>query len=237
MCCTAGLGQHLACDLGCAAHEKVLEESLEHWWDHQLRWTSLLQICTRIRHAAASHAFIGLILKKRVYYRCCSFECEASSPLQGLTEVDLLLSLVAELVQDAQAELPNMVFLFNTGDQPFTDKAYWSPIPQFHWVRSFGHWTVPLPNPFHLKAYARNLLGDSSRHTKQHVHWPQKIPKIFWRGSLSAPDNFAHDDMSSLPRVRLLKLAREHPDLFDVGITNIESRSTNCLFLLLGGLY
>lgn len=48
------------------------------------------------------------------------------------------------------------------------------------------------------------------------------MPRIFWRGSLSAPDNFAVDDIASLPRVRLLNLAQEYPDLFDVGITNVE---------------
>ena len=197
----------------------MLEQTFEHWWDHQLPWTSLFQLCARTQ-GRASHSFIGLILNKRVYYKCCSFECDdgRTESNAGLTDLELLLSLVAELAQD---HLPNMVFLFNTGDQPFTDKAYWSPIPQFHWVRSFGHWTVPLPNPFHLKAYAKNLLGDSTEHTKHHVSWSQKIPKIFWRGSLSAPDNFAPDDMSSLPRVRLLQLAKKHPDLFDVGITSV----------------
>lgn len=141
----------MACDLQCPEHEQVLEESFEHWWDHQLPWTALLQICERTL-GRASHAYIGMILDKRVFYRCCCSECEAASLLGGISEVDYLLSLVAELAENPLPILPNMVFLFNTGDQPFSDKAYWSPIPQFHWVRSSGHWTIPLPNPFHLKA-------------------------------------------------------------------------------------
>lgn len=147
-------GKHLACDLQCVEHEQVLEDSFEHWWDHQLPWTALFQICERI-HDRASHAYVGTILNKRVFYRCCVHECEASPLLDGVSEVDFLLSLVAELA--THGDLPNMVFLFNTGDQPFSDKAYWSPIPQFHWVRSSGHWTVPLPNPFHLKALWGNV--------------------------------------------------------------------------------
>ena len=54
------------------------------------------------------------------------------------------------------------------------------------------------------QAYAKNLLGDSLAHSQHHLPWSQKMPRIFWRGSLSAPDNFAVDDIASLPRVRLL---------------------------------
>ena len=112
----------------------------------------------------------------------------------------MLLSLVAEVAR----ELPDMAFLFNTGDQPFVDKVYWSPIPHFHWVRSAGHWTIPLPNPYHLKAYVRNFLGDAKTgHEKYHVPWADKMPKAFWRGSLSAPDNFLPEDMQTLPRIRV----------------------------------
>eukprot|EP00438_Fugacium_kawagutii_P010450 Skav231144 [mRNA] locus=scaffold2333:148666:176262:+ [translate_table: standard] len=128
-------GKHLACDLQCAEHEKVLEESFEQWWDHKLPWTSLFQTC-ELLYGRASHAYIGTIFNRRVFYKCCSHECEASPLLGSVSEVDFLLSLVAEL---AETQLPNMVFLFNTGDQPFSDKAFWSPIPQFHWIRR-GKW-------------------------------------------------------------------------------------------------
>lgn len=200
----------------CVEHEKVLEESLEHWWDHELKWTVLLQVCEKVQ---VHNAYIGMILKQKVFFKCCGFECEPAKLLDAVSEVDFLLGLVAEVA--ALAPLPNMVFLFNTGDQPFLDKAFWAPVPQLHWVRSAGHWTIPLPNPFHLKAYAKNLLGDSIH--SHHVPWENKIAKVFWRGSLSAPDNFIFDDIAALPRVRLLTLAKEHPQLFDVGITNIEA--------------
>ena len=133
------------------------------------------------------------------------------------TDVEVLLSLVAELGQ----HLPDMVFLFNTGDQPFVDKVYWSPIPHFHWVRSAGHWTIPLPNPYHLKAHVHNQLGDFAGHREHHMPWANKIPKVFWRGQLSAPDNFFRDDLGTLPRVRLMNLAKDYPELFDVGITKV----------------
>ncbi|CAJ1458485.1 unnamed protein product [Effrenium voratum] len=212
----------LACDLGCVEHEKVLEESFEPWWDHQMPWRTLLHICELQRQRGSAQAFLGAIHEKRVFFTCCSQssdQCEASALLQGLTDVEVLLGLVAEL---AQVVLQDTVFLFNTGDQPLTDRAYWSPVPQFHWVRSGGHWTVPLPNPFQLKAHAKNLLGDSEGNQGNLVPWGEKIPKLFWRGALSAPDLFALEDIGTLPRVRLMKLAKENQDLFDVGITNVD---------------
>ena len=51
----------------------------------------------------------------------------------------LLLFLVAEIAN--VAGLPDTYFLFNLGDQPFTGKVYWNPVPQFHWVKCHGHWS------------------------------------------------------------------------------------------------
>lgn len=130
------------------------------------------------------------------------------------------MTLVAEVAR--AASLPDMYFLFNTGDQPFTDKTYWSPLPQFHWVRCPGHWTVPLPNPFHLRAHLQGHLGDGAWHRRFLVPWDKKIPKVFWRGSLSAPDHFLAQDLDTLPRIRLLTIAGRHPELFDVAVTNVD---------------
>lgn len=140
--------------------------------------------------------------------------------VKQITDLKLLLTIIAEIAQEAH--LPDMHFLFNIGDQPFTDKVYWSPLPQFHWVRCHGHWTIPMPNPFHLKAHMMDRLGDSRDHTKFHVPWSKKIPKVFWRGSLSAPDNVVAKDTDTLPRVRLLNLGAKHPQLFDVAQTGLD---------------
>ncbi|CAE7806475.1 POGLUT2, partial [Symbiodinium necroappetens] len=189
------------------------------WWDHQMPWQSFFTVCEMVA-PEIDLAFIGVVREGQVLYHCCSSECESPPLLKEppVTDVEALLSLVAEVAE----ELPEMVFLFNTGDQPFVDKVYWSPIPQFHWVRSAGHWTIPLPNPYHLRAHAQHLLGDFPQHRDHHMPWAKKIPKIYWRGQLSAPDHFLKEDMGTLPRVRLMKLAKDFPDLFDVGITSVD---------------
>ena len=165
------------------------------WWDHQMPWQSFFTVCEMVA-PQIDLAFIGVLREGRVLYHCCSNECESPPLLKepAVTDVEALLSLVAEVAE----ELPDMVFLFNTGDQPFADKVYWSPIPQFHWVRSAGHWTIPLPNPYHLRAHAQNLLGDFPQHRDHHMPWAKKIPKVYWRGQLSAPDHFLQEDLGTL---------------------------------------
>jgi len=215
-----------ACTLGCQEHEVGLAEAFEPWWDHQMPQQAILSACDQVG-GRYSLAFLGAIVEGRVFWSCCSSPgdgCEASDfelDSAQITDRDAFLTVVAELAEAGL--LPDMYFLFNTGDQPFTDKTYWSPVPQFHWVKSAGHWTITLPNPFHLKAHFSDLLGDSKEHTKHFVPWDKKIAKVFWRGSLSAPDHLIVEDIATLPRLRLLHIASQSPELFDVGITGIDS--------------
>mmetsp|Transcript_41166 Transcript_41166/g.128309 ORF Transcript_41166/g.128309 Transcript_41166/m.128309 type:complete len:480 (-) Transcript_41166:67-1506(-) len=219
--------RRLACALGCRVHEEVLEEALEPWWDHRLQPEALQEACRSVG-SHFSQGYIGAIVGGRVFYKCCSRGhggCDGGSggldEDGGFSDLQLILTLVAEVAEEAG--LPDMYFLFNTGDQPFTDKVYWNPIPQLHWVRGAGHWTIPIPNPFQLKAHAQGLLGDGTGHAARHVPWKDKVPKVFWRGTLAAPDNLVFSDIETMPRVRLMLIAKQHPELFDVGITDVDT--------------
>lgn len=221
---TAG---RLACALGCQEHEPVLARAFEPWWDHKMPTDALEEACRQVGEEY-SLAFMGAIVQGRVFWKCCSKggtdRCDPSLMNLGASahtsDRDLLLTLVAELAD--MSLLPDMYFVFNTGDQPFTDKTYWSPVPQFHWVKCAGHWTIPLPNPFQLKAHFANRLGDSSEHEAFFVPWEQKVGKVYWRGSFSGPDHLLSKDMYTLPRLRLLQLVAQHPELFNVGITGVD---------------
>lgn len=205
----------LACALGCQEHEAALAESFEPWWDHKIPAGTALMLCDK--GGRASLNFIAAISRGQVFMRCCSThggECDAEF---GLT----LLQLLAEIV--AVTDLPDMYFNFNVGDQPFIDKAYWSPVPQFHWVRSEGHWGIPFPSPYHLRSHGEGKLGDERKHRRFHVPWEKKIAKAFFRGALSAPDYFSHLDLDGIPRVRLLNIAKQHPELFDVAMTSVDN--------------
>mmetsp|Transcript_34737 Transcript_34737/g.104698 ORF Transcript_34737/g.104698 Transcript_34737/m.104698 type:complete len:475 (-) Transcript_34737:133-1557(-) len=217
----------LACALGCEVHEPVLEEAFEAWWDHSLPSAAVFDAC---KLAGRQHAqmFIAAISRHRVLYRCCSRrgreDCEPGDIQLGsgrvFTGLQLLLTLVAEIA--VEAGLPDMLFVFSSGDQPALDRVWWSPVPQFQWVRSRGHWTVPLPSPFQLRAHFLDQLGDGVAHMEHQVQWREKARKVFWRGPLSGPDNIVFQDIDTMPCVRLMRIAAQHPELFDVAITGAD---------------
>jgi len=191
---------------------------------------------TRFKRAESrfSQAFIGAIVDGSVLYKCCSSgggdDCDGGGTLlesgNDAGDIEMLVALLGEIA--AAVKLPDMYFNFNTGDQPFTDKPHWTPIPQLQWVRSQNHWTIPLPNPFHLRAHIDGRLGNNAVHS-HHVDWSKKIPKIFWRGSLSFPDIFQLANLDVVPRMRLQKLAKQNPSLFDVAIVNVDQEVTKAL--------
>ena len=50
------------------------------------------------------------------------------------------------------------------------------------------------------------------------VSWADRSARAFWRGSTTGQRT---GDIFALPRVRLAKLGKDNPDLFDVGITSV----------------
>lgn len=133
----------------------------------------------------------------------------------------MVLGVVSDLAN--VVGLPDVVFNFNIGDQPFTDKVYWTAVPQIHWVVAKGHWTIPFPTPRHLRALEQDQLGDNARLDRHHVQWDRRVAKIFWRGTYSIPDHTPFSLLSATPRMRLMRLGSERPDLFDIGVIGFDS--------------
>lgn len=215
--------ESLACSLGCKAHETVLHEAFRPWWDNRVHGKVMRDGCRE----QSSNTYLGAIAHKAVYFLCCrgSSGCEPPQKMllksgKPVTYLQMLLSLITEIA--AEVELPDMYFSFNIGDYPVTDKVYWSPFPMLHWARSGGHWTIPIPNPHHLAAHIEGRLGNNAAHLQHHVPWSMKIPKLFWRGSLSLPRDFIPGGLKGVPRIRLQSFARQHPTLFDIAFTHID---------------
>lgn len=206
----------VACALGCQEHEQVLDDAFAPWWDHELDVKALDEACT-VTGRRYREAYIGAVVGGRLKYACCGSPKMCNDDPE---DVEPFLAVLAEIARATR--LPDMYFLFNVGDQPFADHVYWSPLPQFHWVRSAGHWTIPMPNPYHVRAHFGNNLGDSDAHVLRLVPWEQRSPRVFWRGQLSAPDNILPSDPGNLPRVRLMRIAERHPEIFDVGFVDVD---------------
>jgi len=211
--------QAFVCALQCPDSEPALSRGFRQWWDVSVTAATAEELCVLMAPFALT--FVGYIVGGQVRYRCCSSEeCEGSHlrNVRGrpYTDLDLLLGIIQEVA--TATRLPDLAFTFNIGDQPFLDRLYWAPVPHFHWVESLGHHGIPLPNPFHLKALAGGKLGQ----LVGSMPWKDKVAKVFWRGSLSGPDRLAWSVIGALPRLRLQRLARERPELFDVGFTGVD---------------
>lgn len=113
----------------------------------------------------------------------------------------------------AMVKLPNVEFGMFLGDEPAFEKVYYPPVPMMHWVRSMGHWEIPFPSFLHERALSLKYAP---------VPWDQKIEKAYFRGGLSHPSHAQPADIPMLPRIRLLRLAKERPDLFDAAIFQID---------------
>lgn len=222
--------REFACTLQCQVHEAVLERVFEPWWDHTFSQAAILDFCNMMRHRIGLH--LGAIVRGRVFHKCCGSDCESGFvPLAGGRVKDSIafLFIVAELAEVTQ--LPNMYFTFHTGDQPFTEKVYFSAIPHLHFVSCDAYWTLPIPNPYHLRDHLGDRLGDTVE-VPNHVPWDQKRNKVFWRGALSAPDVYLSKDPTSISRIRLMRIAAAYPELFDVAITKVDAEFKNMMSAL-----
>lgn len=74
--------------------------------------------------------------------------------------------------------------------------------------------------------YERSLMHDHMIA----VPWDQKVPKIYWRGSLTGTPGMytggSKDPFMNLPRVVAYQVAQRHSEMFDFGFTHIDNQLT-----------
>merc|ERR1712216_796920 len=106
----------------------------------------------------------------------------------------------------------NFEFAITLGDEPSLNKVYFSPLPFFSWTQADGHWDIPFPN----------MMNAQAKTQYRAVPWEDKSDRIYWRGAMSYPTSTLPSTLRTIPRVRLLQLARDHPEVFDVRVTAID---------------
>eukprot|EP00927_Polykrikos_kofoidii_P015597 TRINITY_DN16945_c0_g1_i1.p1 TRINITY_DN16945_c0_g1~~TRINITY_DN16945_c0_g1_i1.p1 ORF type:complete len:459 (+),score=53.90 TRINITY_DN16945_c0_g1_i1:35-1411(+) len=167
---------------------------------------------------APLHAFFVYTFRGRVYMSCCvdGGECNKtlSSHLQNRTDIRNAVGLVQDLLTVANLD---MTFVLTHGDEPFVSKVFYSNVPIFHPLSSEGFWTIPWPSAYHTKALFAGELDDNITD----VAWENRSARVWWRGSFIAPSTALLSTAAFLPRVRLMRIANEHPELFDVGFTSV----------------
>lgn len=111
-----------------------------------------------------------------------------------------------------KTRLDDTEFLVNLGDWPLSDKQN-SPIAFFSWCGSPDTYDIILPTyeltESVLHAQGRILNDVLGVFGRQSTRFSEKTNKLFWRGR-----------DSHKARLKLLQLAKNHEDLFNVSITN-----------------
>jgi hypothetical protein len=77
-----------------------------------------------------------------------------------------------------------------------------------------------IPDPEFIATHG--YQGSRDTYASKAVPWDRRQHVVFWRGSTTGRPT---DGWRSLPRLRLCLIARERPDLFDVGVTRVHQLS------------
>jgi len=227
------------CGLGCHEEEGPLALALQPWVGVETGpalWTELEKgVCeyyggvTNRQKEVVSVRVAG----GRVYRRCCPGKRGRYEPVQECrgnaaplhegdsetTDAALILSIVLEVARET--DLPDVAFSFQVGESVATEQAYWAPAPLVHFVAARGYWTVPFPSLDHLRAHALGQLGDAHKALNSaSIEWEDRDDRLFWRGRVGRPVFDVPEALELLPPLRLLRLAQEDPELFDVALVD-----------------
>lgn len=165
---------------------------------------------TEIRSAAlekfnhpGSMSICNYVIKDNKIYRKCYGQYTGFKMFLDA----ILLSLARKVY------LPNMEVLFNLGDWPLSVKGHNPKIPLFAWCGSDDTLDIVMPTyditEASLECMGRVMLDMLSVQGNIDKKWEEKIEKGFWRGRDSRRE-----------RLKLIDIARKHPDLFNASLTN-----------------
>ena len=150
--------EDFVCAAQCHESEPGLHEAFEPWWDHKLHPHVFREFCDRVAENDINHRRVAplfvvtfAIHNNRILAKCCTDDGACQRLLDGITDGDSGAAPHEELLQVVVLlqELIDSVTMGNfeiavaLGDEAFTDKSMYAPIPLFHAVRSTGHWTIP----------------------------------------------------------------------------------------------
>jgi hypothetical protein len=147
----------------------------------------------------------------KLYKRRCS---QGYAPLDERDEQGVILSVRQAM---ALAPLPDVMFAFRNGDTPGAEH-HQPQIPVLSLDTSPEHWDIAWPTPFHRLAIAdRRRFGAAAAHP-----WAARRGVAYWRGALDGPWHAPPWSWPALWRHRLVRIASKHPELFDVGYTDVD---------------
>jgi hypothetical protein len=204
------------CTARCAASEPNLGAQLEPWWDVKVPYALFHSICDgqaprdgdNFITSIASMLFA--VKDGKLYKRRCN---NGYAPLDDRDEAGMSRSLEHAM---GLAPVPDVVLAFRNGDTPGAEH-HQPQIPVLTWDTSPEHWDLAWPTPFH-----RKIVSRSPQERFSSMPWHARSNKAYWRGALDGPWHAPPWSWSALWRHRLVRIASKHPELFDVGYTNVD---------------
>ncbi|XP_013168422.1 PREDICTED: KDEL motif-containing protein 1-like [Papilio xuthus] len=153
-------------------------------------------------HKPESTSFCHYVIKNNQIYR----DCYGKHIGFNMFSDNILLSLTRKVV------LPDMELVINLGDWPLIHKDS-EPLPMFSWCGSVDTMDIVMPTyditESALENMGRVTLDTLSVQGNVEKKWEDRKPMVFWRGRDSRAE-----------RLKLIDIARENPELFNVSLTN-----------------
>jgi len=207
-CLCSAPAEEFVCSMQCAEDEPALVEGFSPWtMGVELPSSSYVELCRKGQKWF--RFYVATIVDGTVLWKACG-DADEERTDEDLQFVDELLRRLMGLTV-----LPNLQFAIFLGDEPGMTKIYHSPIPTFSWTRAEGFWEMPFPSQMHTSFFKLKSAYKA-------VPWEKKIDKAYFRGSLSSQANTLPASIATLPRIKLLRISKRHPQLFDVGVTGID---------------
>ncbi|XP_046961824.1 protein O-glucosyltransferase 2-like [Vanessa cardui] len=153
-------------------------------------------------HKPESTSFCHYVIKNNEIYR----DCYGKHVGFNMFADNILLSLTRKVV------LPDMELVINLGDWPLVHKDS-EPLPIFSWCGSNETLDIVMPTyditESALENMGRVTLDTLSVQGNVERKWEDREDRAFWRGRDSRAE-----------RLKLIDIARAHPDLLNASLTN-----------------
>lgn len=230
------------CAAGCAAREPQLEHSLAPWadWDPNTSGLDTLRLlwgfCTAPRQCRDPFV-IFVLWRGSVHVRHCGGRYGLKDPaLYLIGPEDLSMVMIFLLAAMRVASLPPGPIVFGMYLSDYTcllDHHLYGPgVPIFAYLSRETSWVIPFPSSFsvistmEIDQWQAELVKKSEG--KPHADplatrpWDRRTPRAYWVGAITGPWEFAADPaIMAVPRLKLLRLAKDHPDRLKAEWSNL----------------
>lgn len=231
-----------ACAAGCSAREPQLEHSLGPWadWDTNTSGLDTLRLlwgfCTAPRQCRDPFV-IFVLWRGEVHVRHCGGRYGLKDPaLYLIGPEDLSLAIIFLLASMRLAGLPPGPISFGMYLSDYTcllDHHLYGPgVPIFAYLARETSWVIPFPSSFsvistkEIDEWQAELRKKSEG--KPHEDplatrpWDDRTSRAYWVGAITGPWEFAADPaLMAVPRLKLLRLAKDHPDRLKAEWSNL----------------